>query len=82
MGNIGKGHITENLKVKALVLGVFELMRFNWSAQDNRLDKQHFPHKMVNIFLPIILSICFESTHKNSFLLRNRKIIFLIHFLN
>ena len=40
--------------------------------------------KIVNIFLPIIFSICFGCSKEPShmFWLRNKKIIFLLHTLN
>ena len=58
------------------------------------LDKQIFQSKIVNIFLPIILSICFgclkEPSHRDGsfeypqhmFRLRNKKIFFLVRTLN
>ena len=56
------------------------------------LDKKNFQHKIVNIFLPIMLSICFgcskEPSHwdgsfefpQHMFCLRNKKIFFGTHW--
>ena len=58
------------------------------------LDRQNFQHKIVNISLPIIFSICFGCSKEPSqqdgsfeypqdtFWLRNKKIIFLVRTLN
>ena len=58
------------------------------------LDKPNFERKIVNIFIPISLSICFGCSKgpshwdgsfeypQHMFWLRNKKIIFLVHTLN
>ena len=53
------------------------------------LDKQKIQRKIVNIFLPIIFSMCFGCSKKPSFeypqhmfWLRSKKIIFLVRTLN